>query len=569
MNENPGGTPNPLNPNPGTGAEKYRDANYQPSEYDAASEYVAGADEYGDGYVEYGYSDEYADGEYAGGEYSAGEYESISAENYEPQPAQQYEPVARPAAPRVVDPMIRQVRRPAQNTMPIGGAMPEDLPPRDMGYEDSVSGAGQDTLQENLTQENLTANTNKPSDVASKEAILTMESAEDMEPSTKGSVVEKAGPKKPRVWVGILIGIVIAAIIAGVATVLALTMLKPADAVPAAVSKLISENRPKYLALKGKVNIVNNNSATEPAKMVIDFDSAFDSKTLGNFVTAEVTATLKDGSKFEFVADEVRTDDGDLYLRLDGVSDGIKKLYGTATNCAEGNTNCAAGATSTSTQMLNSAFEVIDGEWIRIPGSDFSVTNNLIEVDNTAQCLIGALGNLSSYNGNIAALYQANPFVNYSTDNVGIAKKANTLYHLAIDEQALTNFANAMRGNGFKNELIACMGGKATNQDLTVAEVTAIAKKFPDVYVEIDGQNNFTRVYLTAASEDGLTRATADLDLIYPTSINLETPTEYMDINLAMQKVLSTFTGANFNPMEGLEIPTNFNPMERLKIPAN
>ena len=557
MNENPGGTPNPLNPNPGTGAEKYQDANYQPSEYDAASEYVASTDGYGDGYVEYGYSDEYADGGYADGGYSAGEYESISAENYEPQPAQQYESVARPAAPRMVDPMIRRVRRPAQNTTPIGGAMSEDLPPRDMRYEDSVSGAGQDTLQENLTQENLTANTNKPSNVASKEAILTMESAEDMEPSTKGSVVEKAGPKKPRVWVGILIGIVIAAIIAGVATVLALTLLKPVDAVPAAVSKLISENRPKYLALKGEVDIINNNSATEPAKMVIDFDSAFDSKTLGNFVTAEVTATLKDGSKFEFVADEVRTDDGDLYLRLDGVSDGIKKLYGTVTNCAEGDTNCTTGAISTSTQMLNSAFEVIDGEWVRIPGSDFSVTNNLIEVDNTAQCMIGALGNLSSYNGDIAALYQANPFVNYSTDNIGIAKKSNTLYHLTLNEQTLTNFVNSMRGNGFKNELIACMGGKATNQDLTVAEVTEIAKQFPDVYAEIDGQNNFTRVYLTATSEDGMMRATADLDLIYPTSINLEIPTDYMDVNLVIQKGLSAFTGANFNPMEGLELPSN------------
>ena len=51
----------------------------------------------------------------------------------------------------------------------------------------------------------------------------------------------------------------------------------------------------------------------------------------------------------------------------------------------------------------------------------------------------------------------------------------------------------------------------------------------PEIYVEIDDDNNFSRVYLSG--ETNGTATTADLNFSYPSEITITEPDDYVDIS--------------------------------------
>ena len=195
-------------------------------------------------------------------------------------------------------------------------------------------------------------------------------------------------------------------------------------------------------------------------------------------------------------------------------------------------------------------FEVIDDEWIKIPMSDFSNVSDLVQVNMPTQCLIDASEKLSEYSNTIAELYNKNQFINYTTDGLKVAQKKDTLYQLKFDADKLTAFINSISNSGFANELLACMGGQATNLDIPVESVEQIVDVLPEIYVEIDGQDNFTRVYLTLSTPDGNTSVTADLSLSYPTELNIKEPDVYIDINEVLSRLLTMFYGEDVYDFE-------------------
>lgn len=482
MNENPGGTPNPLNPSPSVAPTGAAPAGVTPA---------------------------------PGG-----------AQPVAPTPTQPT-PTAQPVAP-ATQPI-------AATTQPVATAQP--VAPTQTQPATSVSVGEQ--LSAELAKEDL-----KASD----------------------SVVEPKKKSKKGVVIALVILLLLAAIGGAVAAILILKPFGGKDAVPAAISKLFSSDRPKNVAASGKITATFGDSS-DVASLDVDFTSGLNTVSTEQYASATVTATFADESTFQFDANEIHVANGDLYLKVSGIAEALNNYQSQTleeTNCLEdesGMTNCEATeyidcidetgegcvVASPSESILDfiGVFEVIDNEWIHISSTSFSTITDTVSLDSPAQCLIEAAGNLGEYASNLSTIYKDNPFVTYSTDNLKIAQKKNPLYLLSFDANMLAGFVNAMPTSGFMNEMLACMDGEATNKDVTVADMEKIIAKLPVIYVEIDDQDNFTRVYLKGDSEDGSSTGIADISLSYPSAITVDEPEEYLELNSILAQLFSGFYGSD------------------------
>ena len=390
------------------------------------------------------------------------------------------------------------------------------------------------------------------------------------EPVVKDSIVEPV--KKPKKKGAFIFAIILslAAIGCAVAAILMVTVFnKKQDAVPAAISKLMSGDIPQYVTTNGNVNIVMDDAYVDTvSSLTINFSSSVDNESKTGSANAELVANFADGTDFSFEVDEINTEDGDLYLKLTGISEALQKLAETKEdieeiNCIDdesGMTNCGDVEIITSQEVASEAldtvsvleslglFEAIDGGWIRIPSSNFSGISDLGLTDNSTKCLIDAAGNLDKYGSNFAKSYDANQFIEYSTENLKVAKKNNDIYRLSINPDKFAGFINSMSNSGFMNEMLACTGGAAisTGEEVNGDTLAPILSFLPQMYVEINDNYDFTRVYLSLQNAMLPITATVDISISYPTAaVVVEEPEEYIDITDVLNIVLSQFYGVD------------------------
>lgn len=401
----------------------------------------------------------------------------------------------------------------------------------------------------------------------------------------KDSVVED---HKKKGKIGIIIGVVLcaAALICG-GIVLAMNLINNKDAVPTAMSKLMSGDIPENVSISG----VASASMVEAMGPIDSYDVNFTAalKADGsNKINATVSALAGGEVVGDFSASEIQVADGDVYLQLGGVNDLIEALLpvrqyqplcsdgsvncaggqldcGTdvdnciqtrevmeidATECTEGDTECVTTSITVPEQptevmpiaidpSMTTMFNSIDGEWIRLPANTPNIISNLLSNGNPATCLISAANNLDKYKENIAAIYNNNQFIEYSTNNLAITAKKDSLYRLTFNSEKLAGFINALATSGFMNDLNACMGNTATNVQVTADDLTEMLEVLPIIYVEIDGDYRFTRVYLNSSTEEASMEL--DLSISYPGNLTIEEPTTYVDINTLMQQNLNDF----------------------------
>ena len=157
----------------------------------------------------------------------------------------------------------------------------------------------------------------------------------------------------------------------------------------------------------------------------------------------------------------------------------------------------------------------------------------------SSQCLVDALSGSSKYGDDIAKLYNDNQFITYSTDDIKIEKKKDTIYKLGLDYDKMAGFINAMKSSELMSSLKACSSEVTTDKDVTAAELKESFANFPEVYVEIDGKNNFTRVYFTVDAIN----LVADLSIAYPNTITVETPDSYLEASDYLSDIFGTFGG--------------------------
>lgn len=381
----------------------------------------------------------------------------------------------------------------------------------------------------------------------------------------RDSIVE---PKK-KSRVGIIIGILLGILAVGgiVAAVLALVVFKPADAVPTAMSKLMNGDIPSNVVLNGRVTVIPDiplaasdtsaygtglseitaqvteslpvgmeslpatieingttmpisTTSTMPQSIEIEFGSKIITNSGSNYTTATVTIISQDDKVETYDVSEVKVADGDVFIRVEG---------------------------------LGGAYASLSGEWLRVPVSskyldESNMFSGMIPTGVPTQCLIDAAGKLSEYGSDFKAKYEANPFIGYSTDNIPVTKKANTLYRLTYDVDKLTAFINSMSNSGFTNELNACIGATATNTPMTVAGLSQIVNYLPAMYAEIDPDYRFTRIYLDQ-DYPMIGAVNVDIDISYPTTLTIEEPEEYVELNKAVESLTQQIF-----PVEGVTV---------------
>lgn len=338
--------------------------------------------------------------------------------------------------------------------------------------------------------------------------------AEIKKPRTEKPARKKS--KKPAIITAIVL--ILLAIGAAVAAILILNPFGTHDAVPAAISKLFTSGMPENVKMSGTVTTFDNNKDSVSPSIMMNFSTEINTKTGENIADATASATLPGSAEtLAFNINEIHTKGGDLYLKLGGVA---------------------------ALKDFSAVFKTIDDEWIKIQDSEFSGVSSMVPTDTDATCLIDVAGKLGQYGKDFVALYNANPFVEYSTADINIDQKSNPLYRLYFSPAKLAGFVNSLSGSGFANELMACAGEVAVNEDATEAEMTEVVKSIPTIYVEIDDKDNFTRVYLSVSSEDGLSGAVADISFEYPTSaVKIEEPEHYITLGEFLAQLLTDFFG--------------------------
>ena len=328
--------------------------------------------------------------------------------------------------------------------------------------------------------------------------------------------------KKPLIITTIAIATTILAL-AAIAAILILRPFGNKDAVPTAISKLFSDGAPKYVQMAGSITTYDNNNK-DSASLMVDFSSNINNITSENSVSAQINAALPAGESLSFTADEIHAASGNLYLKLNGVAEIVKKYNVPGIE----------------------VFDVVDNEWIQVPNSDFSNLKDIMPDNTIVSCLTGAAENLSKYGSSFAELYQKNPFIEYSTDNINIQKKNDTLYRLSFNADKLTAFINSMDNPGFANELLACTKSIATNDKVTISDLDTAIKSLPTIYAEINNNYDFTRVYMLASSNDGMSGAVADISFTYPSTLaEIKEPDLYIELGNFLNQLLSSFYNMN------------------------
>ena len=412
--------------------------------------------------------------------------------------------MARPQSRAVVDPMMRP-----RNHMPVMPARAPMARP-----EVAATSTPAPEFEESMTQEPVGRETLGRTEPT--EQIVRSMPMDDL--VAKDSVVlPKPGKKSKRGLVVAAAVLFLVAIVCGAAAVAMFLLSKDDSRVAAAINKALDNGLPSIIRVNGDITITQTEG--EAPNVTAELDGTFDTKTKMSKVNAEATATLSNGQSLDFELDELQSKDGSTYLKLTNV-----------TGLADG--------------LTGQVLQTIDGQWVMIPknstGSEFTKQLDTLGLQNNPSvCLSNALMSMPEYSKDIATEYRKNQFISYSTEKLQINRKKNPLYRLSFDENKFASFINGMSNSGLLNEFNACVGGNATNDKTSAAELSKIFGGYPTVYVEIDDKYNFTRVYF-ATEVDGA-NVTADLALSYPTKIEVTEPAEYLDLSTLISEAMVKF----------------------------
>lgn len=391
----------------------------------------------------------------------------------------------------------------------------------------------------------------------------------------------KAGGKKNKAWIFALIGLLVAVIGAVVVAIVVINPFKQEDKVTAAISKIMSGDAPQKVALKGNITFDITDPDMDITGITIGLDSGMDFEKTAGFTNSTIAFNLVNGINLEFGIDEVYTEGGDIYLKPTGLRSMIEQLLSSVNgnenldsedydittdvdcngmydelNCDVNDVNCIDGSYTdciVERPVIDPGFasilqfiEILDDEWIRISLSSLEDASGMFDVNVSTGCLPEIVDNFSSFGKDIKNRYDENKFITSSTENLKITQKSNPLYHVGLNNEKLTGFINSMSDSEIVKFMADNCGDNATinNKVYTIAEISEITKQMPEVYVEIDNNNNFTRFYLEAAASDDFTaNVTVDIDIVYPDNITVNEPSEYTDLMELLQNIIMQMLG--------------------------
>lgn len=384
-------------------------------------------------------------------------------------------------------------------------------------------------------------------------------------PMEKAEQPEVAKPKKKTgLIVGLIIGLVVL-IGGGVAIALVLLNSEKPDAVSQAFSKVMEGKAPTNMVVDGSINFAISDTKVPFENIKLDLKSEGIATSFINSSSAVMTATLRDGDDIKINLDEVYASSGDLYFKVDGIEGALKDLetvYGILNLSQTEKLETSALETTTegttieeTTELDETTLEVkvddttfmetlivllgvvkpVDGEWLKLSMDELStITQNTTNQSNL-NCFVDFVGNVGNNTNTLADTYRRNPFVQSTNEKLLVASKNNPIYKVVLNEENFNGFVKSTTDSVMAEQLFNCLG--YSNAEVDTGSIIEDLKQLPDLYVEVDNDLNFTRLYFVSEINNGDVEITTDLGFSYPTNINVAEPLEYKDFSEVISEI--------------------------------
>ncbi len=375
-------------------------------------------------------------------------------------------------------------------------------------------------------------------------------------PMERAPIPETPQPKKNKKKVGFIVGGIVCLFLAiGCGVAAALLFMNHGDPVERAMGKLMSGEAPTITTIQGTIDVKANDLSSSISDLKISINSNMVADSLINSSTATLSGTFRNGGDFSLNLSEIYAANGDLFLKIDGVSEMTSDPYllSDDTGTTNGNSTTegtqAGGEVSVDEEMtldestystgavsgVLGMFSTVDGKWIRIPLSELGATSSELtpSTDSNASCSAKLLANVKNNRNSVMEMYQRNAFIGSTTKDLAVTKVNNPIYKVVIKGENFTNFYNELSNSSMMKEYRNCTG--ETVRTLDANSVNQTLAEMPEVYVEVDDNDNFTRLYFVTDANEGDTTVTTDLNFSYPTNVNVAEPTEYIDLSEIMQ----------------------------------
>ena len=403
-------------------------------------------------------------------------------------------------------------------------------------------------------------------------------------PMEKAAPVEVKTKKKKTGLIAGIIAVVAVLLIGGIAAAVAVIVLNKTDPVTAAMNKIMAGTAPANVAIDGDINIAINDEFSPISNVKIALNSKMIASSAINNSVANVTATIRNVGDVNVEFDEVYAGNGDLYFKIDGATSAIENsgiLYllnlanqmpnvvdcgedavcqtteikeltcteseecnlteidDTELNVLDGGQNVLDEDTIAYFASLIDIVEVIDGEWLKVSVNELNMLSGGVTSGTDISCITNLVSDINTNSNSAAELYSKYPFISSTNENVRLASKNYPVYQVTIDSEKFANFVNSIQNSEMTANLYSCLGW-TDNVSVSDDDVAEIVSAMPKIYAEVDGDNNFTRLYLTSDLNDGEATVTTDLGFSYPTNVNVAEPEEYQNFSDVIQEIMSS-----------------------------
>ena len=451
---------------------------------------------------------------------------------------------------------VGQTNRPAQ-TVPVSVSTPRTVPTARPARQTAAPAA--QPIRQAPTARPVGQT---PTPVAEPSTQTTTPEARPMEQAPAADGTPKSSKKKT----GLIIAGVVALFLAiGCGVAATLLLLNPGgDPVATAVQRLMSGESGSKLAVNGTITGTFGDDSTV-SDLNITLDGKADLKAKISSANIGISAKLAGNDEaLSINAEEISTGNGDLFIKLDNLSEAIEN-YGNGLNSSEPTTqiiedcdlenaeDCMVDVTTIDSgsavdiSQYAVLFELFENKWFRISADD--LTGDDLDMDtDTAQCLNTLYEDIKNSANSLSGVYKDYPFITSSTENITIAKRQNPIYRVIIDGENLANYLKVANDLPAMDSFRACAG--AQNAEIDTEEIKNTIAEMPELYVEVDNNRNFTRLYTEFTIDDLSADITLDLNFSYPESVNVSEPTEYENFSEFMQKLSTAFSGASEAQLE-------------------
>lgn len=208
--------------------------------------------------------------------------------------------------------------------------------------------------------------------------------------------------------------------------------------------------------------------------------------------------------------------------------------------------------------LAGSVIEVIDGEWLKVSVDDLSNWSDGMTADSNISCITNLVGGINTNSNSAAELYKKYPFVSSTNKDITLESKQYPVYQIIVDSENFAGYVNSIQNSEITESLYSCLGWqdnvKISTDDAAkmVDEMPAIYAEIDDnnnfsrLYLKntVSDTSGCScpegAICDCAPSTDSSVDVTIDLGFSYPENVNVPEPEEYRDFSEVVQEIMSS-----------------------------